>query len=423
MFSYKQPELKTPDKFTQNAREVVKNNLTANITSRHTIPQPGQYDAFIQSSRIPQSMLDTNSNIFERVKTGSSILSKFGKRSNSGDSKQVLQQHQQKQPEVPQLPQLPPLLSSQTSYAPSITSTVSSSAASLFSSNSAANSISTDSSSIFGKPFLNNTDYNFNSQIDQLVNSQQQSMGTLTLKLSEVLDVINSSTNIASNAGTQIFNELTYILRNSSNGLNNLDSPEKLIDWNLNLMRVLLFIYKSNEPAEWSNKEVYVKVDDTNAKCVLESEITKIKKMENPKFRRFLSHVMNKQQHNVTAQNEPISLKVEKLNCNNISDTEFSKILVNSELFKEFQIDDDFKNLVATISITNAKKLNSDVYIMLAIRNYFLNLLVAAQTLFEFHYSELIGVNVKNLNPEEKKLLWESIRERNFKKIIVFGCF
>ncbi|ODV95446.1 hypothetical protein PACTADRAFT_50166 [Pachysolen tannophilus NRRL Y-2460] len=183
----------------------------------------------------------------------------------------------------------------------------------------------------------------------------------------------------------------------------------------------------------------------------------------------------------------------------NSNDKELISDLCKSDLFKEFNLDTSFKLKVATISVEQARYLQNtrdrdndngndenknnnnenDKCIdddtlsvelrILALRNYFLNLLVASQTLLEFHYaindllnkeeeSEAHKMDIQNdktpidkekpqekedenkngledenddevseqeskqnaLSENECKFLWDNIRERNFKKIECF---
>lgn len=120
------------------------------------------------------------------------------------------------------------------------------------------------------------------------------------------------------------------------------------------------------------------------------------------------------------------------------TEEEFIEFLTHSDLFKEFNLETDFRRKVATISIKQSKFLQSlnkssmkdellHPYKILSLRNFFLNLLVAAQTLFEFHYTinELLGNDQsdKKISDQEMKWLWDNIRERNFKKIEIFDKF
>ncbi|KAG7878003.1 hypothetical protein KL905_004477 [Ogataea polymorpha] len=228
---------------------------------------------------------------------------------------------------------------------------------------------------------------------------------TLKIGLSAALDHVSACADV----GSQVFNELSVLLRKTHDGANK-NSPEKLIDWNLNLLRVLLCVRTSSLPPEWRDRHVIVQVEE-RARATLTSELAKIRALKNAKFNKFLFNV---------AARTPTDDHLLQINALDDSPDKFQQALVDSDLFKEFNIDSQFKNLVAHVSIQNSRQFGSQ-FMAVALRNYFLNLLVAAQTLFEFYYSGQVGVDVDNLSSKDRKILWKSIRQRNFEKIKVFG--
>ncbi|GME86379.1 unnamed protein product [Ambrosiozyma monospora] len=275
------------------------------------------------------------------------------------------------------------------------------------------------------------------------------SQNIVIVELSSMLNHISLS---QSNIGNEVFKQLNAVVnkyrslveeKKKSDAIKGSEMesncPDKLIDWNLNLMRLLMFLNVDELPEGYKNKQIYVRISESKAVNNITSELVRLNKTTiDAGHKKLLQHVFNYgawcEEENFKARNssykEPeILLKVEKVDYKNTMDSqEFLSQLVNCDLFKEFQIDPNYKRLVASISISNSIHLKKDHkdnknvnYKELALRNYFLNLIVAAQTLFEFRYSELKGlICIDKLNANDKKVVWEKIRERNFNKINMF---
>ncbi|KAH3666953.1 hypothetical protein OGAPHI_003403 [Ogataea philodendri] len=230
---------------------------------------------------------------------------------------------------------------------------------------------------------------------------------TLALGLGAVLDQVTACADV----GNRVFNELSAVLRDTQKRAG-ASSPEKLIDWNLNLLRVLLFVREASLPHHWRGKQVFVQLEtgELTDHGALVSEVTKIRRLQNPQYNKFLFHVAS-----------PSLQDKSPLRVTALGDTpqQILQTLVESDLFREFNIDTQFKHLVAKVSIENSLPLGPD-FVAVALRNYFLNLLVASQTLFEFYYTHKVGVDVDNMSSRERRILWNSIRQRNFDKVRVF---
>ncbi|GME98600.1 unnamed protein product [[Candida] boidinii] len=305
----------------------------------------------------------------------------------------------------------------------------------------------------------------------QITITEQQHSTTIShkkiyIELSTVLDTISNHPN--ENIGNIVFNDLNDIIKRKSK--NNENSPERCLDWNLNLMRVLLFINRfPNNLNQFTNSNynflisLYTKINDKQAINNLNSELFKMVSLyesnkNDKKLNKLLKKIINKDYFNNliennstnTNYNSSIDLQVTLVD-DLMDDKSFKNLLINSDLFIEFNIDKSFKESVAEISIQNAKllqnnsinnnnninnKLNNfpfpnlmNQFKAVVLRNYFLNLLVASQTLFEYHYTtnDLLLNSVtsatkgsNSLKEIDKKWLWENIRERNFNKIKIF---
>ncbi|VEU20679.1 DEKNAAC101633 [Brettanomyces naardenensis] len=271
--------------------------------------------------------------------------------------------------------------------------------------------ISSESSSIFSRTSMSTA-----SSLGSINSNLPPNFTTLTL--TSILNQI--ALNFDNHIGNIIFNELNEKLR-SSPTKNQSNSPERLVDWNLNLFRTLLFINVRELPEKYRDSltvpYIFATINDANAISRLASELVLIANLHDDRYNVLLNRVASYQGLNI--EMVPL-LKVERYDPD-MTDEQFQELLVNSDLFKEFNIDDKFKRNVARISLTNASRLygkDRTHVLYLTLRNYLLNMLVAAQTLFEFHYGTFMrGGEFRMLGIQNERILWERIRERNYGKI------
>ncbi|CDK27437.1 unnamed protein product [Kuraishia capsulata CBS 1993] len=237
------------------------------------------------------------------------------------------------------------------------------------------------------------------------------------------------------NMGHLVFSQLNDFIAHNSANVN----TEGLIDWNLNLVRCMLFIEKI--PVNWGitfidpAKPEMVQVPK-NSRRLLRSELVKfmrsVRKAEKPanpeNVQKFLAKVANPAIANVESCCQMLKLEQIPYLTN---DEALITRLVDSDLFIEYNLTKDFRYRVAQVSLERSRSLVQDLgeypsieTRALALRNYFLNLLVACQTLFEYNFylwQKSNDSKRKNkVSKEEKTVLWERLRERNFCKVEVF---
>ncbi|OWB63977.1 hypothetical protein B5S29_g4999 [[Candida] boidinii] len=509
MYNYRSPKSRTPEEFTENARKKVLNDLISSKLSSnfsHIRYHQDQCDSFVKSQRNPlqQQQQQQQINIQENERQNnhndskdlSSIFTKFKKSPFLKDKhidKQNKLQSQQSSKTIIQSDQsiTPPPSSCESSpSASNYASSVSSPESTIIEPSndhsynlSRVESYSSYQSSSHSSIFSKNSNTSYTSSISDydnrsILSSQQQqqqqqqqhsttiSHKKIYIELSTVLDTISNHPN--ENIGNIVFNDLNDIIKRKSK--NNENSPERCLDWNLNLMRVLLFINRfPNNLNQFTNSNynflisLYTKINDKQAINNLNSELFKMVSLyesnkNDKKLNKLLKKIINKDYFNNliennstnTNYNSSIDLQVTLVD-DLMDDKSFKNLLINSDLFIEFNIDKSFKESVAEISIQNAKllqnnsinnnnnfnnKLNNfpfpnlmNQFKAVVLRNYFLNLLVASQTLFEYHYTtnDLLLNSVtsatkgsNSLKEIDKKWLWENIRERNFNKIKIF---
>ncbi|GMG17718.1 hypothetical protein B5S33_g3452 [[Candida] boidinii] len=508
MYNYRAPNSRTPEEFTENARKKVLNDLISSKLSSnfsHIRYHQDQCDSFVKSQRNPlqhqthQQQVEIQgkerhvanhndskdlSSIFTKFKKSPFIKDKHIDNKSQSQIPQNLQPPPQTIQSQQSLTSSPPPSSCESSpptsnYASSTSSPESTiiepstdhsynlsrvESYSSYQSSSHSSIFSKNSSTSYASSI---SDYDNRSIITPSSTSSCLSNTPISHKriyidLRTVLDTISNHPN--ENIGNIVFNDLNDIIKRQSTNSEN--SPERCLDWNLNLMRVLLFINRfPNNLNQFTNSNynslisLYTKINDKQAIKNLNSELYKMvssyySNQNDKKLYKLLKKIVNddyfnnlKDNHHHTQDNNSIDLQVTLVD-DLMDDKSFKNLLINSDLFIEFNIDKSFKESVIEISIQNAKllqnnsfgKLNNFPNLMnqfkaVVLRNYFLNLLVASQTLFEYHYTtnDLLLKNSSSLDSSttnnsnslkeiDKKWLWENIRERNFNKIKIFDA-
>ncbi|AOA64411.1 hypothetical protein PP7435_CHR4-0729 [Komagataella phaffii CBS 7435] len=237
--------------------------------------------------------------------------------------------------------------------------------------------------------------------------------------LEDLSQEISFSNNI-DNLGLLVYSQL--------NSLNLTD----VLDWKLNTVRCLLLL--SEIPHCWANKMDHHSIPpirlssshaskDTVIPEIYKSEIIKVQ--EKTPHTQFSRIVRRKIQGDLDSPVFEL-----KLLPPNPTDSEFVDFLVHSNLYKEFKLESSFKRQVAMVSVSKARKLQTEtehsdpdeslglIYLAIGLQNYFLNILVASLTLFEFHYAVCeILTKERKLSKAEHETLWNNIREKNYAKI------
>lgn len=211
------------------------------------------------------------------------------------------------------------------------------------------------------------------------------------------------------NIGYSVFTQLNEAVQKSPQS-----RGPHLIDWNLNMLRLILITD--------TNSSISSLAGHRHPQST-QSELFNFWKSNSayPRNSATLEKVVSPQARAVFQRKDCSPTVALQAIRENLEDVELVQEFVNLQLFEEFNLDYQFKLKVAQVSIERSRRLHSSAtgplpsqLRVIALKNYFLNLLVASQTLFEFYYTKMTilkGASIKD------RVLWERIRTKNFNEV------